>query len=372
MKYQVKVMDIEKMDEQREKWNSLVFAMKRPSIFCTWEWMHSWLKHYGHLYKLLPLVIEDENEIIGILPLATRTMVIEDGLLPVRTLTFWGNIELHADHLDIISSPEKAPACLETVISYLKEDYADWDMLHLSHIDNDSYLFNKLNDIANSNDTDFRKVSVAPYVDITKEHNGSIELFMQSLGRNRRHDVKRREKTLFRENGVTYGPPKCMDDATAITKLFSLHKLRADKKGLQTSFAGERLMAFHSEIAEVFSRKSWTWLRFLYSGHEPIAAIYCFAFAGRIFAYQSGYDPDWETKGVGSILLYKIIREAFEENAIEFDFLRGGEGYKHTWTKMSRDQLVFNVYNRTFRSTLFKHTYNARFALKRMVKRDAL
>jgi len=360
------------MADIRERWNALVLAMKRPTIFCTWEWMSLWWKHYGYLYKPLLLVIEDGNMVVGILPLAKRTMVIEDGLLPVRTLTLWGNIDLHADHLDIIASPEKALACVETVISFLKEDYGDWDMIHLSHIDNDAHLLKKLNDIANSIDIDFQKVSVAPYVDITNDHNGSIELFMQSLGRNRRHDVKRREKALFKENGVTYGPPKSMDDVTAITKLFSLHKLRADKKGLQTSFAGQRLLAFHSEIAEVFSRKRWTWLRFLYSGHEPIAVIYCFAFADRIVAYQSGHDPDWEAKGVGSVLIYEIIREAFAEDAMEFDFLRGGEGYKHTWTKTARDQFDINVYNNTVRSALFKNTYRARFALKRMIKHNAL
>ncbi len=370
MDYQVKIVKPEKMVKYRNKWNALALCMKHPSIFCTWEWMSLWWKYFGHLYKPLLLFIEEETEIAGILPLAIRNMVVEDGLIPIRTITLWSSMDLFADHLDIIASPEKAHSCINAAIFFLHNNYTNWDIMHLSHIDEDSNL---LNFILKENHTlkfDTRKVSIAPYINIYRDHKGSIENYLKSLGRNKRHDLKRREKLLFDEAGIAYGPPNLPDTKAAIDRLFALHNMRTKKKKLKSSFTGLKLKSFHTEVAEVFVQKGWLCLRFLYRGNEQIAALYCFDFANCLFAYQSGHDPQWESKGVGSLILYKVIREAFNEKKIEFDFLRGGERYKNTWTKASRDQFDVYIYSGTFRSIFFKTIYKGRTVLKRILRDD--
>jgi len=366
MPYKALTADLSQMIELQTNWNTIVYAMQRPSVFCTWEWMNAWWKHYGNSYEPLVLAFEDDNGIAGILPLAKKNMLIEDGVFSSRVLTYWGSIDLHTDHLDVIAPDGNANACLRHALSFLKNEYTQWDVLHLSHVDEDSALFS---DLAHNPvfDSDSWQVSVAPYIDVAGEHQYSIDEYMKSLRSKRRLDVRRRTKKLFNENNVSYGYPAGMEAGDAVATLFELHNRRAEKKRIKTSFSGNKLRNFHAEIADVFSEKQWLWLRFLCNGGDPLAAVYAFSFADRLFGYQMGFDPDWESKGVGSVLFLETIKEAFEQRIKEYDFLRGGEGYKNTWTKTFRNQYNINIYNNTLRGTAFKKSFRARAGLKKFI-----
>jgi CelD/BcsL family acetyltransferase involved in cellulose biosynthesis len=52
---------------------------------------------------------------------------------------------------------------------------------------------------------------------------------------------------------------------------------------------------------------------------------------GRVHAYLSGFDPQWSRFSPGAVLLGYSIRQAIEEGAIEFDFLRRPEPFKYAW-----------------------------------------
>lgn len=368
MAYAVRVKEFSGQIPLQENWNPLVFAMQRPSVFCTWEWMNAWWKHFGNSYEPLLLAFEDDNGIAGILPLAKKNMLIEDGVFSSRVITYWGSTDLNTDHLDVIASDSNARPCFRQALSFLKNDYTNWDVLHLSHVDEDSCLFSELahNPVF---DSDAWQVSVAPYINVAGEHQYSIDEYMKSLRSKRRLDVRRRTKKLFNEHDVSYGYPHRMKAGEAVATLFELHECRAEKKGIKTSFSGNKLKDFHAEIAEVFWEKQWLWMRFLSNGGDPLAAVYAFSFADRLFGYQMGFDPDWESKGVGSVLFMETIKEAFERGIKEYDFLRGGEGYKNTWTKTFRNQYNINIYNTSLRGAAFKKSFRARAGLKKIISR---
>jgi hypothetical protein len=368
--YTIKILDVEDLQSIRERWNELALCMRLPSVFSTWEWMSLWWKHFGEAYRPLVLLIYDRHELAGILPLAVRTMIIEDGVIPARTLSLWGSIELSPDHLDIVASNENAKPCIEAALSFLRNDYRQWDILYFSHLDGESHLLHEIKENLGLLDTDIHQVSVAPYIAIEEDHKSEIENYLKSLGKNRRHDIRRRTRILYDENSIQYISAGLSIDPGTIETLFDLHKLRAETKGIKTSFSGSELLNFHTEVAETFARRDWLRLRFLKHGDEAVAAIYCFSFAGRWFGYQSGLNPDWESKGAGSVLLFTGIQEAFSENMVEFDFLRGGEAYKNTWTNRYRDQFDVRSYNTTTIGALFKSSYRARSWAKRMIKKN--
>lgn len=364
--YQVRILNIDELTTLRDKWNSLVMSMHHPSIFCTWEWMKTWWIHFGQSYSPLILLIYNKNELVGIMPLAKRTMISEDGLLPTRTLVLWSSIELHADHLDIISSQKDAFACVDAALHYLQNDYRSWDLLFLSHINNDSFIVSAINDNYRQR-ASIQIASTAPFIAIDRDHNGNFENFMRSLGRNRRHDVIRRTKKLREEHGVEYVFSDPENNPQVIDLLFSLHASRAESKGIKTTFRGDRLLRFHKEIANVFYRNDWLRLGFLKKGDNYIASIYCFVFNKKWFAYQSGLDPEWESQGAGSVIICEAIREAFDESAMEFDFLRGGEAYKNTWTKTSRELFNVRLYNDTLYGNISKFSHKTRSYVKRVI-----
>ena len=59
------------------------------------------------------------------------------------------------------------------------------------------------------------------------------------------------------------------------------------------------------------------------------AVLLNYAYGGRYFYYLSGFDPAFARYRLGFVLLSRAIRAAIDEDATEFDFLRGREDYKY-------------------------------------------
>lgn len=362
----IHVADVSLFNSCRDEWNALVLSMKRPSVFCTWEWIHSWLRIFSHAYRPLLLFAYRGETLAGIVPFAVKTMRIEDGVVPGRVITFCGSRELYPDHMDIIASAEHAVDCAHAAMHYLSAEFKSWDVMHLSHLSDDAELLAYIR--SRYPETDIRHVSQAPYIPIRDAFGGNIEKYLMSLSRNKRHDLRRRNKKLIVEDGVLYASDEPKRNAECIRTLFTLHKMRADSKRIETTFSGEALQAFHQDIAVMFQNNGWLALRVMRQGEKRLASLYCFIFAGRVFAYQAGIDPAWEPKGIGSAILYNMVEEAFQHNCIEFDFLRGGEEYKGSWTEHSRAQYTVNIYNNSVTGQMIKETGKVRALAKRWIK----
>lgn len=358
--------DMDLFNSSKDAWNDLVLSMNRPSIFCTWEWIDAWLRILGRAYQPLLLYAYCGDTLVGILPFALKTMRIEDGVVPGRAITFCGSRELYPDHMDVIASAEHAAECVHTAMRYLSTDFKSWDVMHLSYMSDDAAMLAYIR--SKFSDPDIRHVSQAPYIPIRDAYDGSYEKYMMSLSRNKRHDLRRRSKKLNAEDGVLYEADDPKKNADCIKTLFLLHKLRAGSKRIETTFSGKPLQSFHEKIADVFHDKGWLTLRMMRQKEKALGSLYCFSFAGKVFAYQAGIDPAWEPKGVGSAILLNIVEEAFQRGCTEFDFLRGGEEYKGSWTEYARPQYTVNIYNRSLLGQIIKKTGQMRALAKRWVK----
>jgi CelD/BcsL family acetyltransferase involved in cellulose biosynthesis len=357
--------DVNLFNASRAVWNALVLSMRRPSVFCTWEWIDAWLRIFGNMYQPVILFAYQGDTLVGILPFALKSMRIEDGLVPGRAITFCGSRELYPDHMDVIASAEHAAGCMHAAMRYLSTDFKSWDVMHLSHVSDDATLLSYIR--AEYPEPDIQNVSQAPYIPIREAFDGSYEKYMMSLSRNKRHDLRRRNRKLIMD-GVLYDADDPRRNADCIRTLFSLHKQRADSKRIETTFSGEAMQAFHVEIAGIFHSNGWLTLRVMRLGDRVLASLYCFTFAGRVFAYQMGIDPAWETRGIGSAIIFNMVEEAFQRNCTEFDFLRGGEEYKDSWTAHSRSQYTINIYNNSVMGQMISETGKVRALAKRWIK----
>jgi CelD/BcsL family acetyltransferase involved in cellulose biosynthesis len=369
--YKITVASVSDLESSRDQWNLLVRSMDRPSIFCTWEWIYTWWKHFGAPYSLRILFVYDGGELIGILPLGLRYMLPEDSLVPVRVLSFCGTYELFPDHTDLIHAGVYAKPCLKAILGFLSCNFKDWDVLHFSHVAEDRQLIKFFSHKEFGLHSDLRQVSIAPYIALKSSHDNNFEKYMQSLSRNKRHDLRRRRKALHTKYGINYRHSGPNQSGMGIRRLFELHAMRASSKKMKSSFQGEKLLQFHERISGIFAEDGALFLRFLATGETVVAALYGFLFAGRLFAYQSGLDPEWESKGVGSVLMLEAIEEAAERGLTEIDFLRGSEAYKGAWTSEARTLYDIWVYNTTARSTLFRLTNRVRSAGKGLICRLA-
>jgi len=269
--------------------------------------------------------------------------------------------------MDIISDEEHALSCIQAVMNYLLNEFKSWDVIHLSHVSDDSSLLKFIQTNYTKMDAEIQYKSIAPYIPIRDSFDGSYDKYVMSLSRNKRHDLRRRNKKLIVEENVRYEEDNPKRNADCIKTLFTLHKMRADSKRIATTFSGDTLQRYHEEIARMFQDNGWLTLRVMKKGDKVLASLYCFEFAGKVFAYQSGIDPAWESKGVGSAILFNLVEEAFHNKRIEFDFLRGGEEYKGTWTEYSRSQYNINIYSDSLTSRIIKKTNEMRSMAKELI-----
>ncbi len=362
----IRLADSDHFQDSRNEWTRLVLSMRMPSIFCTWEWIDSWRRSFGAAYKLLFLYIYEKNELIGILPFALKLMKIEDGVVPGRAITFCGSNELHPDHMDIIAAEVKAGLCAKAALDYLFSDLRSWDVMHLSHLSENSVLLDYIRANSDAYSTGIQQVSIAPFIP-TNQFAFEFEKYLMSLSRNKRHDLRRRNKKLTIEEGIRYETDDPFANPDCISTLFALHKRRADSKMIETTFQGKQLQEFHEDIARSFHQNGWLAMRVLKKENRTVASLYCFTFAGKVFAYQCGIEPAWEPKGVGSVVIFNLLEESFRTRLMEFDFLRGGEDYKGTWTNHSRNQYTVNIFNSSMAGRIMHDTAKMRSVAKKWV-----
>jgi CelD/BcsL family acetyltransferase involved in cellulose biosynthesis len=101
----------------------------------------------------------------------------------------------------------------------------------------------------------------------------------------------------------------------------------------------------------------------------PRAALYGWRLPDRFAFYQAGYDPDWQQRSVGTVLLGHVIARAFAEGLAEFDFLRGTEPYKLVWANGARDTVRLRVRADSLRARLHHAGRNLYWRLREAGKR---
>jgi len=185
---------------------------------------------------------------------------------------------------------------------------------------------------------------LCPYIDLPD----SWDAYLASLSPTRRQTIRRKERAFFREHAPTvvdYAPDRLDEGWSHLIRLH--HRQRQHGTAFGPNDAKLQL-AFAGALAPV----GRVWLTTLNVGGTPVAAWYGFAAGDTMCFYQCGRDPAWEHASVGQVLMGIMIRRAIEKGFRTFDFLRGDEPYKMTWTSTLRSDQVLVAYRRGFRGAL--------------------
>jgi CelD/BcsL family acetyltransferase involved in cellulose biosynthesis len=149
--------------------------------------------------------------------------------------------------------------------------------------------------------------------------------FLAGRSANFRQQVRRLERRVLGEGGMTIRGTDSERLEADLDALFSLHRGRF---GSSSPFvAAER---FHRAFARIAFDRGWLRLRLLEENGVPVAVWYGLEFAGACSYYQAGRGPS-APRAAGTMLIAHTVREALEDGLREYRFLRGGESYKYRW-----------------------------------------
>lgn len=322
----MKIIEIDRYDDflsLEKRWNKLLERCTH-TVFSTWEWLSTWWKHFGNDKRLMLLLAEENDKIIGIAPL----MYSVHRMFRVRM----GKIEFigtpDSDYHDFILT-EKSEECLKLFIDYLSNLPEKWNCIQLTDIPENAKCIPILSKISKN----LKLVHKCPCVPLPK----SYDTFMLGLSRNFRKDLRNNLRRLKRDFKVDFFDcSEIQSYAEGMNWLFQLHKKRWQSKGLSGAFANQKFRSFHLDIARSFSKKGWLGLLLLRLSGEPAVVSYGFKYRSKYYSYLSGFDPKYSRYGVGNLIKAYIIGKCIEEGLAGFDFMRGVESYKDRWNTITR------------------------------------
>lgn len=362
--YKAKIATLDEFRDSREAWNNLALSMRFPTIFCTWEWIYTWWEHFGAKKTLAIVFIYDDTALKAILPLFAYRAFFRSGWLNGKILSYCGTTDVYPDHLDIICASQDSNECMAEAERFLSTQYRAWDVIQLPLVTADSALASWASADEFAFNVRINEVSVAPYIPLSED----FERYIGRLDKKTRYNIRSRRKKLYEQHQFRFVICDSGAETQGLNALFDLHELRAEKKGISSTFEGKRIRAFHDDIIDKMRGKGWISLGLLRNETGTIAASYNFLFGNRVFSYQKGSHPAWGQYGPGSVILHDCINDAYSRGFEEYNLLQGNESYKYDWTSHVRPLLTANIFNSTIGGRLSLVGYHMKQRLKNMVK----
>jgi CelD/BcsL family acetyltransferase involved in cellulose biosynthesis len=310
-----------------ECWDGLVASSRVPSPFMGWAWHRAWAESASpdEVRASFAVMLHGPGERVqGLLPFSVHAVRFRR--VQVMALT-WATRGLgNPDHLDIPAAPS---AELEAAVPVLEG--LPWDLIILGGVADGAANLARLTDAFARRGFVVRRtlLDACPYIDLPR----TWDEYLASLSKSRRQTVRWAERKLRREHtvAVTDYAPDRLDEGWR--HLRSLHEQRWAGA---TTFVEPQIDCLLRRFSSELAARGDVWLTTLDVDGEPAAAWYGFTGRDTVYFYQSGRAPKWRSASVGQVLLGVMIRRAIERGYRRFDFLRGRDAYKLSWTSTAR------------------------------------
>jgi CelD/BcsL family acetyltransferase involved in cellulose biosynthesis len=349
------------------EWRDLLADSAGDTMFLTWEWMHTWWTHLGRSHRLAVMTVRRGERLMGLAPFAVRRW--RPGSLDLLPrLEFLGSGDVGSDYLDVIvRRGAEAP-----VMHALADALASRPQLvHLPQLAAAGAEAVRLVDRLQQQGWRPRvaRVDVCPYIPL---EGHTFESYLATLGASHRYNFRRRLRQLERAHRLRF--ERIADEARrreVLPTLVALHNGRWAQRGGSTAFHAPELVAFHDALSQLLLARGWLRLFVLSLDDRPAAVLYAFAYGGKLYFYQSGFDPAHARTSVGLVTMGLSIKAAIEEGLGEFDLLHGDEAYKFLWARRSRPIQGLELYPPTVLGTLSRAALGTYRALRALGRRPS-
>jgi len=352
----VQTLDEKEFDGIREEWNGLLNRSASDNLFLRWEWIHAWWKTYQRSRTLVIVAVRDQGRLVGIAPFYAE----RKGPLGVRILRLAGE-DLSPDYMDVITEKGHEKDVIDAVSRFLVRHAGEWDALLFNNILPESLVFKHLAHL-NGFSMETREADPCPYISMTGPYEHYRQTHRTYL---KRFSLERKFRAFQRCGGKYVTVRDTQDLSGRLDELMRLHAARADDKNMHSNFISPEGRRFVQALCPGLIEQGILNFQLLYLDERPIAALFAFNYGGKVYYYQNGFDPAFGRWSPGLLLILLAVKKAFADG-MEFDFLKGREGYKYDWADAERQEMRLVVYNRTWRGRLYHSMMNLKSILRRV------
>jgi CelD/BcsL family acetyltransferase involved in cellulose biosynthesis len=339
------IHDIGELDPYRTAWHALLSRTQGASFFQTLEWLELYWKHYGDGKKLRVLLIMENDELQGILPLVVLRDKTRVG--PVRFLTYplssWGSFYGPI-------GPRTEPI-LEAGLAHIRRTPKDWDVFELRFVDAEGVDGGATGRAMKAVGLKARRTvhGVASLIDLT----GSWEDYLATRSATWRGNYRRWDQRLRQQGEVRFVRHRprgeVQGDSDPRWDLYDACVAISEKSWQGSSPDGTTLChaevrPFLREVHGVAARLGALDMNLLLLKGTPLAFSYNYCWDRRLIGLRVGYDPGVSTSsGVGSLLKAYIVRDSCK---------RGDQLYD-----LGPGSLDIKRFIRTHTATIFRYSH---------------
>jgi CelD/BcsL family acetyltransferase involved in cellulose biosynthesis len=353
------ISDAEQFAALEAEWAELVSASSVESPFLTWEWLYPWWVHLRETRQLAIVTVRDRGRLIAIAPFCAAS-----GMVPfLRRWELMGTGFAGSDYLDAIVRRGFESAAMRAIADIVRSHNMT---LRLRHLPADSHL-SKIPAILDESGWALRQVpdGVCPYIRL---EGHTWDSFLATLGPSNRATTRRRLRLLDRTFTTQFERVDTdIMRVFALTGLFEFHEARFGARG--TAFGNGALRSFHLDATERLQAAGLLRLYTLHLDDDLAAVMYGIAFRHCFYFYQHGYNPRFQSNGVGRAVLDMSIRAAIDEGLAEFDLLYGSEAYKSAWTHSARPLTRIDLFPARLGGRIHQRTVETERALRALARR---
>lgn len=296
-------------EELSSGWDELLKNVKTATPFQSREWHETWFNHYGRSKQPYFLTAFEGEDLVGLFPLARKR-----GIWSILRSCGTGP----SDYLQPLIRPGYEERFNSQVVEHLTHQ-TKVGLVDLHQLRDDLSSVTLPNEICIEQGTC-----------LVLDLPASYDEYLSTLGKSLRYDVRKLDKSLFKEGKASVSIVGADQIGQGLDILFDQHKKRWRKRGLPGAFIG-RAQSFHHDWGRKAISQGWLGLGILSYEGNPIGAIYTMSMGASTFFYQAGFDPEHKAISPGTLLVASMIKRSIEEGKSHFDFLRGDEPYKRRW-----------------------------------------
>jgi CelD/BcsL family acetyltransferase involved in cellulose biosynthesis len=315
------VREINQIDELaslRESWRALLSATPGASFFQSLEWLEVYWRHFGGDQRLRVLVIEEGDEVTGILPLVVRPEMTRVGRLHFLTypLDHWGSFygPIGAAHSEILAAG----------LEYLNSTGIEADMFELRWLGNDPEECDTVEQLLSSTGHAPLRSEYEPtaIIDLSETWDD----YLAARKSKWRSNLRRSQRLLGELGEITYvrHRPEACEDNDPRWDYFDecLRIASASWQGSSTTgttLSHEDVAPFLRDAHVAAVRSGCVDMNLLCLNDKPIAFAYNYLYQGYVYGLRLGYDPNIECKGAGSVLTAMAIEDSFHRGDWRYD-----------------------------------------------------
>ncbi len=342
------------------QWNELLHASVADCPFLTAEWLGAWWRCLSGARTLQLFTVHQGGRLIAIAPF----MLARGPFGMFSRLEFLGTGCAGSDYLDVIVRSGYERDGLQAIGAAMRSHNRTLRLTHATYTSLASQLAGQL--VNDGWTAKIAQAGVCPFVTLAGH---TWDSYLASLGTAHRANFRRRLRTLAQRFDLCFeivaSEPERRD---ALATLVRFHEQRFGPRG-STAFLNPAVRLFQADATRRALANGWLRMYVLRLDGVPAAVMYGFAYNGRFYFYQHGFDRQHERSSVGLVLMGLTIKAALEEGAREFDMLWGTEPYKSLWARNRRLLAQFQVFPPHVAGVVHRRTVDAERTVRTFARR---